>query len=80
MNTQTQAAEAVGSSAELGVITHDEVMSLAASFARSANWLIHGTLDGPARTHPLVGLADYQRAATILRAAAHLWAHSESTE
>ncbi|HET6788243.1 MAG TPA: hypothetical protein VFH49_09790 [Aquabacterium sp.] len=59
-------------------ITRHEVMSLADAFERSANWLQHGQLDGPARTHPLVGLADYRRAAKILRAAASMWAHCET--
>lgn len=59
-------------------IGRDEVIRLADTFARSANWLDSATIDGPARTHPLAGAADYRRAAEILRTAAFLWAHSDS--
>jgi len=59
-------------------ITHEEIMLLADAFERSANWLEHGVLAGPARTHPLVGLADYRRACLILRTAAWVWASSNT--
>lgn len=56
------------------------VLDLAARFERSADWLSKGTLKGSNRDFPLVGLADYQQAAKLLRASAFLWAHSESEE
>lgn len=59
-------------------ITYERIQELANAFERSADWLLKGHLHGPARTHPLVGLADYQQAAAILRAAAFLWARNES--
>ena len=58
--------------------TYDEVQALASAFERSADWLEHGKLHGPAETHPCVGLADYRKAAKLLRAAAFLWASSKS--
>jgi hypothetical protein len=60
------------------LITHEEVNQLADAFERSADWLEHGTLEGSARTHPLVGTADYRRASAILRAAAFVWATSNT--
>lgn len=59
-------------------ITYEGIQALASAFERSADWLLNGKLHGPARTHPLVGIADYQQAATILRTAAFLWARNES--
>lgn len=59
-------------------IKYEEIWALADAFDRSAAWLLKGELQGPNRTHPLVGLADYQRAAIILRASAWLWARNES--
>lgn len=58
--------------------TYAEIQALADAFTRSADWLQHGTLSGPSKTHPLVGLADYRRTAQILRAAAWIWATSDS--
>lgn len=55
-------------------INRGEVLNLAEAFERSATWLQSGQLDGPAKTHPLVGIADYKRASEILRAAAWVWA------
>lgn len=59
-------------------ISSGEVFALAGSFERSADWLDKGEIHGPARTHPLVGIADYRRAAYILKASAFLWATNES--
>lgn len=61
-------------------ITHDEVLALAGAFERSATWLLKGVLQEPARDFPLVGLADYQRAAQILRAAAFVWATNQTED
>ena len=61
-------------------ITRAEVLALAGAFERSAAWLLTGELQKPQKNFPLVGLADYQRAAQILRAAAFVWAESESVE
>lgn len=61
-------------------ITRAEVLALAGAFERSATWLLKGVLQEPARDFPLVGLADYMRAAQMLRAAAFVWATSESVE
>lgn len=44
-----------------------EALRLADAFERSADWLDKGTLAGTARTHPLVGTADYRQAAALLR-------------
>jgi len=59
-------------------ITREEIIALADAFDRSAAWLLKGELSGPPRTHPLVGIADYQRAAYILRSASWVWAHSDT--
>ncbi|WP_457325130.1 hypothetical protein [Roseateles sp. P5_E11] len=61
-------------------ITRAEVLALAGAFERSATYLLKGVLQEPARDFPLVGLADYLRAAQVLRAAAFVWAQSDSTE
>lgn len=45
----------------------DAVAALADAFERSADWLDKGVLHGPKRTHPLVGTADYRKAAALLR-------------
>jgi hypothetical protein len=59
-------------------ITYDEVQRLADAFERSADWLERGSLQGSSKTHPLVGLADYRKAARLIRAAAFLWASSNT--
>ena len=63
---------------EAKLITREECMQLAEAFQRSADWLLKGQLKGNSRDFPLVGLADYQRAAIILRSSAWCWAHSDT--
>lgn len=50
--------------------------ALADAFQRSADFLDSGRLTGSARTHPLVGTADYRAAAAALRELAALRASS----